>query len=215
VTLQHFWRLVAALLVVSIGLAGCSMPVPDPRPATPQPGSTASTSASQFVLQSPVMADGGSLPIEFTCDGRALSPPLTWHGAPSGTASYAVVMHHVASPSDVHWYLVLYNLAPTIDHIDAGAPPPGTVGTNSVNNRMEYTPPCSQGPGKKSYTLTVYALSRQLDLPDPKRVSRPVLLRAMDGLALGEATMTVTYERAGLQGGGGRLPGPADQRGRP
>ena len=203
-SLPHSRWAVVTLFVASVGLAACVGPPPDPRPAAQAPEVTSSTSAARFVLESPVMADGGTLPIEFTCDGRALSPPMAWHGAPDGTAAYAVVMHHVASPSDVHWYWVLYNLAPTVDHIDAGVPPAAMVGTNSVNNRMEYAPPCSQGPGKKSYTLTVYALSRPLDLPDPRRVSRPALLRAMDAGILGEATMTVTYERAGTQAGGGR-----------
>ena len=215
-TLSEAGRGLAAVLVgLSIGLAGCTRPAPDPRPAIPDAGVTSSTTAAGFVLDSPVMTDGGSLPIEFTCDGHALSPAVAWRGAPSGTAYYAVVMHHVASPNDVHWYWVLYNLAPTVDHVDSEVSPPATVGTNSLNNRMEYAPPCSQGPGKKSYTLTVYALSRQLDLPDPRKVSRPVLLRAMDGVVLGEAAMTVTYERTRAQGDGSRPPAPSDQRRRP
>ena len=206
--------LVLVLLVSSIAIAGCARTAADSRPATSSTVAAVSPATAGFVLESPVMADGGSLPMEFTCDGQAMSPPVAWRGAPSGTASYAVLMHHVASPSDVHWYWVLYNLAPTTDHIEAGVSPP-IVGTNSVNNRMEYAPPCSQGPGKKSYTLTVYALSRPLDLPDPRKVSRPVLLRAMEGVVLGDATMTVTYERAGGQGSGGRLSAPPDQRRRP
>ena len=35
----------------------------------------------------------------------------------------------------------------------------GTVGSNSVNDRTEYAPPHSKGPGAKTYILTVYALS--------------------------------------------------------
>jgi phosphatidylethanolamine-binding protein (PEBP) family uncharacterized protein len=133
---------------------------------------------------SPVMADSGTLPVRFTCDGAAVTPPLAWTGSPAGTAGYAVVMHTLPPDGGAHWYWVLYDIAPTVDHLEEAASPPATIGTNSVNGRTEYTPPCSKGPGPKVYTFTVYALSGQPDLPDPTKVSRPALLAALDGLVV-------------------------------
>ena len=179
---------------------------------TAAPGETATTS---FTLTSPVITADGSLPVEFTCDGAAETPPLAWSGAPKGTASYAVVMHHVAGPGDVHWYWVLYDISPSIDRLDAATPPPAVIGTNSVNDRTEYAPPCSKGPGKKVYTFTVYALSARPNLPDQARVSRPVLLEALAGLILGEATLDVTYERTGAGTPGGSVATPTGQGGPP
>lgn len=133
--------------------------------------------------------------MRFTCDGAAVTPPLAWSGAPPGTVEYAVVMHTQPQDGDPHWYWVLYDLAPTVDHLDENAIPPATVGANSVNGRSAYAPPCSKGPGVKVYTFTVYALSGRPDLREPTSVSRPVLLKAIQGLILGEATMNVTYAR--------------------
>jgi len=150
------------------------------------------------MLSSPVMEQGGELPREYTCDGSATTPPLAWSGAPAGTLGYAVVMHHVPGPGDTRWYWVLYGMDAAVDHLDAGAVPAAVVlGTNSVNGRNEYAPPCSKGPGVKVYTFTVYALSAQPTLGDPATVTRAALLDALDGLVLASATLDVTYDRTG------------------
>ncbi|MCX6868375.1 MAG: SUMF1/EgtB/PvdO family nonheme iron enzyme, partial [Verrucomicrobia bacterium] len=61
---------------------------------------------SGFVLRSPAVADGGTLPREFTGDGASATLPLEWSGAPSGSKSYALIMHHQA-PDQIKWYWVL------------------------------------------------------------------------------------------------------------
>ena len=68
------------------------------------------SNSSSFILTSPDVVEGGALPTEYTCDGVSSTLALAWKGAPTGTAGYAVIMHHVASPEDVHWYWVLFNL---------------------------------------------------------------------------------------------------------
>ena len=142
------------------------------------------------------MINGGVLPVTFTCDGASTSPPLAWSGAPAGTVGYAVVMHHVPGSGDAHSYWVLYDIPATVDHIDAGVNPAASVGTNSVNNHLAYAPPCSKGPGAKTYTVTAYALSAQPTLPKPAAASRAALLAALDGLILAEAHLDVTYTRS-------------------
>ena len=170
------------------------------------PTSSAAPAMGSFAVSSPVVTAGGTLPVAYTCDGAAESPPLAWSGAPAGTVSFAVVMHTQPPDGDAHWYWVLYDIASGVDHLDANAAPPATVGTNSVNGRNEYAPPCSQGPGPKTYTFTVYALSARPDLTDATKVSRPVLLAALEGHVLAQATMDVTYSRAGTDGAGSPPP---------
>ena len=97
-----------------------------------------------FVVTSLVMTDGGTLPVRFTRDGTATTPPLAWSGAPAGTVGYAVVMHTQPPDGSAHWYWVLYNIAPGVDHLDEDATPPAAVGTNSVNGSNACAPPCSK-----------------------------------------------------------------------
>ncbi len=104
-------------------------------------------------------------------------------------------MHHVAGPGDVHWYWVLYGIAPDVTQIAEGATVPATLGNNSVNARNQYAPPCSKGPGQKAYTYTVYALSKVPTFAAGTAVNRDALLAAIATTTLGSSSMTVTYER--------------------
>ncbi len=152
--------------------------------------------SNSFTLSSPDLGADGRLPVEYSCDGASSSLALTWSGAPAGTQSFAVIMHHVAAPDDVHWYWVLYNLPADVTSLAKNVRGVGTLGTNSVNDRNEYAPPCSKGPGDKVYTYTVYALSAQPQLSVPAaQVNRATLLEAIQDITLASAEMQVAYAR--------------------
>jgi phosphatidylethanolamine-binding protein (PEBP) family uncharacterized protein len=156
--------------------------------------------ATGFVLSSPEIGADSLLPKDYTCEGTSSTLPLAWSGAPENTFSFAVIMHHVASPTDVHWYWVMYNIPVSINSLLRNVSGIGTLGTNSVNDRTEYAPPCSQGPGIKAYTYTVYALSQQpLLAVSPSAVTREVLLNAIQGITISSAKMTVYYSRSTLK----------------
>jgi len=158
--------------------------------------STSNAITPGFALSSPAVVEGGILPAEYTCDGVSATLPLTWSGAPAETKSFAVIMHHVPGPGDTHWYWVVYNIPADVTSLSKNSTGIGTLGNNSVNGRTEYAPPCSKGPGPKTYTYTVYALSAQpqLSVPD-SQVSRDVLLNAIQDITLASAELNVTYSR--------------------
>jgi phosphatidylethanolamine-binding protein (PEBP) family uncharacterized protein len=157
---------------------------------------TQTTPTRSFVLTSLEVSEGGNLPTDYTCDGTSSTLPLKWTGAPGGTQSYALIMHHVASPTDVHWYWVLYNIPAAVDSLQKNVTGVGKLGNNSVNGRVAYAPPCSQGPGPKTYTYTLYALSSipVVNVPD-SLVSRDVLLQAIEPIVLDSAMLHVVYSR--------------------
>lgn len=167
-----------SLLWICLGLA------PATRPAT-------------FKLTSPAVGKDGQLPVEFTCDGARLSPPLAWENAPAGTKAFAVTMHHFpqfgAGVEDRHCYLVLYNLPATATGIARAYGGPGDWGANTVNDEREYAPPCSRGPGKKVYTLTVYALSDRITVEGKRTMSD--LEAAMKDKTLSTAKLDVWHSR--------------------
>jgi phosphatidylethanolamine-binding protein (PEBP) family uncharacterized protein len=165
-------------LLFALGVACSSKPVAD------------------FVLQSPEVTEGGNLPVDYTGFGAGATLPLEWSGAPDNTRSLALIMHHVASPTDIHWYWVLYDIPASVDHLPKNVTGVGKLGNNSVNGRVEFAPPHSQGPGPKTYTYTLYALSAQpvILVPD-SLVSRDVLLAAMQGFILDSAMLHVVYSR--------------------
>ena len=147
-------------------------------------------------------ADGGNLPKNYTCDGTGISPGINWSTPPSGTKSIAIVMDTIPGPprpgetdSGIHYYFVDYNIPATVNSIGAGATNVGTLGKNFLGKSLGYTPPCSQGPGQKTYTITAFALSEKLDL-DPNSATGDVLLKAIEGKIVGKAVLNAKYERS-------------------
>lgn len=167
-----------------------------PAPPNTTPVIDPVSSNGTFLLASPEVSEGGALPKEFTCDGSSATLPLSWSGAPTGTKSFAVVMHHIPGPGDSHWYWVVYNIPADILNFEKNSTGIGTLGTNSVNGQTEYAPPCSKGPGEKVYTYTVYALSAEPQISlSSSQVSREVLLDAIQNITLASAALNVTYTR--------------------
>jgi phosphatidylethanolamine-binding protein (PEBP) family uncharacterized protein len=183
-------------IVVSMLWIVCSSALYEACPGNDETSIVAAPTATAFVLKSTEVSEGGTLPSDYTCDGTSATLPLSWSGEPPGTQSYAIIMHHEASPTDIHWYWVLYNIPADIDSLPKNVVGIGTLGNNSVNDRMEYAPPCSQGPGPKTYSYTIYALSSAPSVAVPDSlVSRAVLLESMKGLILDTAALHVVYSR--------------------
>ncbi len=182
-----------------------------PRPKRPRPEPSREDEvplprSGSFILRSPEVEDGGALPAEFTGDGAASTLPLEWSGAPEGTKSFALIMHHVA-PDMTKWYWLLYNIPQDVHRLPKDVKGIGTLGNNSINGRAEYAPPHSKGPGEKTYIYSVYALSSppQITVP-PEQVSRDVLLNAMKDRVLDSAELRVVYAREGERSGNRRTP---------
>lgn len=156
-----------------------------------------------FRLTSPAVKDGEKLPVEFTGDGESASPPLAWTGAPRGTQSFVLIMHHLDPEGRTKVYWLMHDIAPQTTGAAKNAANFGQMGVSTVHDRVEYAPPHSQGPGEKRYVLTLFALSAQ---PDLSKAGRPVtfepLLAAMKGKVLAAADLTVLYVRPSGSGEG-------------
>ena len=156
----------------------------------------AETNYSAFTLASPDLPADGRLPAEYTCDGAASTLALDWSGAPAGTVGYVVTMHHVAPDNAIHFYWEVYDLPSSVTSLEKNVSGRGALGTNSVNGRNEYTPPCSKGPGDKEYIYTVYALSAQPQIPTPaSQIDRAAVLAAIKDITLASAELHVIYAR--------------------
>ena len=113
---RHLLIGTAALLTV---LVGCNRGGEEPK--SPLSMQLRSTSVS-----------GDMLGKDYTCDGRGISPQLSWSEPPPGTKKLALVLTDRDSPlgyNFVHW--VLYNLPPSTRELAPGLPIRGELSDGS------------------------------------------------------------------------------------
>lgn len=135
------------------------------------------------------------IPGRFTCEGKNISPQLSWKKVPANTQSFALICQDPDAPANtwIHW--ILFNIPATIRSLDEGAEisEPMKQGKNDFGKNT-YGGPCPpQGHGKHRYIFTLYALDIQLDLPSGTTLDK--IGHAMKGHILAEATLTGVYER--------------------
>src|ERR1035438_4052272 len=87
---------------------------------------------SNMTLSAGGLPDGSSIPLRFTCDGKNISPPLTWSGEPESTQSFALIVDDPDARDFNHW--VLWDIPASVHSLDEGASPEGTSGTNGSGN---------------------------------------------------------------------------------
>ena len=187
--------MVAAALVLSLGVACGAPPGRSEAAGAPEPApTTGEVPMNGFGLGSPAFSGGEPIPPRFTADGPDLSPGLVIRNAPAGTVSFALIMDDPDAPMGtwVHW--VVWNIPGTTEVIPEGRLPEGAVeGTNSWGRTGYGGPSPPRGTGIHRYFFKLYALDTTLDLPVSTDTAG--LLRAMEGHVLGEARLMGTYTR--------------------
>jgi phosphatidylethanolamine-binding protein (PEBP) family uncharacterized protein len=149
-----------------------------------------------FSLTSNVGVDGGTLPTDYTCDGAGFSPALSWSNVPAGIKEFALIMTTLPGDGTTKWSWVLYNIPGTTTSLIKNSTGVGILGLGSRGPTMSYEPPCSQGPGAKLYTFTLYALSESPQLPSAaNQVTGDVLTKAISSITIGSASLNLSYTR--------------------
>jgi Raf kinase inhibitor-like YbhB/YbcL family protein len=148
-------------------------------------------------LRTTAFKPGGDIPGKFTCSGTDVSPALAWGGAPSGTASFALIMDDPDAPAGtwVHW--VVYDLPASARQLPEGVRKADAVsggGRQGINDfgNPGYGGPCPP-PGKPHrYFFKLYALNKQLGLD---RATKQAVEQAMKGHILAQGELMGRFGR--------------------
>jgi Raf kinase inhibitor-like YbhB/YbcL family protein len=154
-----------------------------------------------LVLTSSAFTNNGAIQSKYTCEGRDVSPPLAWSGAPAGTKSFALIMSDPDAPDPkapqriwTHW--VVYNLPATAASLsEATTPDSLPKGAREGPNdwgRPDWGGPCPPI-GRHRYYFRLYALDTVFD--PALRPTREQLEKAMKGHVLESAELMGTYQK--------------------
>ena len=140
--------LAAALTLVGCGQGGQGAPV------APRMMTVSSEAFSQNML-----------PQRYTCHGARINPPLDWSGAPADTKSLALIVDDSSAPITPYIYWLVFDIQPGTTDIQEGSLPTGAKQALNSAGTVAYDAPCPVG-HSHSYRFTVYALNRNLALPN-------------------------------------------------
>jgi Raf kinase inhibitor-like YbhB/YbcL family protein len=150
-------------------------------------------------LTSSAFEHESNIPAQFSCDGRNVSPDLSWSTAPTRTKSFALIMHDPDAPiagGYTHW--IVYNIPATAHHLAESIPnqdrlPDGTVQGKNDSGKYGYTGPCPPS-GTHRYYFRLYALDTVLDASAGS--SKASLEKAIQGHVLAKAELLGRYKRS-------------------
>ena len=141
---------------------------------------------------------GETIPAEYTCEGKNISPALLWSSIPAGAKTIALIMDDPDAPRGtfVHW--VLYNIPAIAQKLSKGVPRNEILADGSRQGmtdfgRAGYGGPCPP-PGKPHrYYFKIYALDTQLNLSSG--ATKGDVEKAMKGHILAQGELMGKYGR--------------------
>ncbi len=178
---------------VGLGLVSCDRN--QPQSIEPKPTTSPSPTNKGLQLKSFAFEPNGLIPVQYTCDGDNISPPLTWDKVPDGTQSLALIVDDPDAPGRafVHW--VVYNIPANVTELTESLPSQAKLdggilqGTNGFRE-IGYGGPCPHS-GTHSYVFTLYALNTKLELTPEAQKSE--LINSIDGHILEQAELIGRY----------------------
>jgi len=132
------------------------------------------------------------------CNGKDISPALSWNSPPEGTQSFALIVTDRDSPlwfNFVHW--VLYDLPADRRDLPEGIAKQGQLPDRSRQglngfDKIGYAGPCPPGHSPHRYVFDVFALNTRLNLPSG--ASKKQVVKAMRGHILARGELVGKYQ---------------------
>ena len=154
-----------------------------------------------FSLSSDSFRHNEEIPSQYTCEGKDLSPQLSWSDPPENTVCYALIVDDPDAPDPkapkmtwVHW--VLFNIPSSVRELPEGVTsddlPQGTMEGVNDYHKLTYGGPCPPI-GRHRYFFKLYALSKPIDTT--RHLTKSELENAMSTSILARAELVGTYEK--------------------
>ncbi|MBS4729830.1 YbhB/YbcL family Raf kinase inhibitor-like protein [Mycobacterium sp. SM1] len=182
-----------ALLVTLTGCGGARKASPSPAAQTTTASASSVTPVvERLTITSPAFADGAPIPVQFTCKGANVAPPLTW-SAPPDAAELALVVDDPDAVGGLYIHWIVTGIAPGPGSTTSGQTPDNGRSLANSGGQQSYFGPCPpSGSGTHHYRFTLYQLSAPLQVPAGSAGAQAA--HAIAQAAAAQATLTGTFQ---------------------
>jgi len=141
-----------------------------------------------LTITSPAFANGAPIPVQYSCKGANIAPPLVW-SAPLG-AALVVDDPDATGGLYIHW--IVAGIAPGSGSTGDGQTPAGGSALPNTAGLPAYTGPCPPaGTGTHHYRFTLYQLPNSYQLPGG--LAGVQAAQTIAGAATAQAQLTGTF----------------------
>lgn len=142
---------------------------------------------------SPVFRDGQSIPMQYSCTGQNVNPPLTIFNVPKAAQSLTLIMHDPDAPGGDYLHWLMWDIPPSTESIPVNSVPIGAVQGTTDFDEAKYNGPCPPaGSPAHKYIFDFYALDTTLNLPAGAHIAD--VIKAQKGHVLDHFALTGTYQ---------------------
>jgi Raf kinase inhibitor-like YbhB/YbcL family protein len=151
-----------------------------------------------LTISSPDFKNNEILPLEFTGEGRDISPALDWENVPANTASIAVIMDDPDAPSGLFTHWIIFNIPAESRGLRQEVPNKPVLEDGSIQGKnsggtIGYYGPYPPPGMPHRYQFHLYALDTMINAKPG--ASRKEVVDAMQGHVISSAMITGIFQR--------------------
>lgn len=156
------------------------------------PSAPAGVTESQITVTSNAFSEGGTVPVDDTCDGKDSSPEISWSSPPAGTKSIVVIVDDPDAPGGTFTHFLAYGISTDTHELKAAADLSAIarIGRNGFD-AVRYNGPCPPKGEEHSYRFQIFALDAPVNLQEG--APRAEVDAAMSGHVLGSGMLTADF----------------------
>jgi Raf kinase inhibitor-like YbhB/YbcL family protein len=168
---------------------GATEPPPDVQMA-PEPG----VKVTAIELTSSAFSEREDIPVEFTCDGAGVSPPLAWAEVSPDVGSLALLLQDRDAPGGTFLDWSVFDISAGDSMVRKGSAPAGSVEGEDSFGESGYGAPCPpQGASPHDYEFRLYVPTESPGLAEGASANEAV--SEIEGSAIDSAGLTASFER--------------------
>lgn len=151
----------------------------------------------EIEIESRDFKEGEIIPADFTCDGKNVSPQLSWTCSVEGIKTYVLIVEDPDAPSGNFTHWIVYNIPAKINSLMQNSTPTKNVtdeilmGTNDFG-RIGYGGPCPPS-GIHRYFFRIYGLDTAVHM-DSGATKREIL-KQIEGHIIARGELMGRYQR--------------------
>ncbi len=157
-----------------------------------------STSSWAIDVKSDAFASNGNIPVEYSCDGKDVSPAIAWSGVPANAKTFAVICEDPDASAKIWSHWVIFNIPKAKTSLPRNVEKSARLSDSSMQGlndmgKTGYAGPCPSKGKPHHYYFRVYALDTNLNLD--MNATRDTVLSAMQGHVLDEGRLIGIFGR--------------------